>query len=247
MSSSDFKARAKYALSGNWLTAIIAGFVASLFGASTLNTITLNFNFEFNETPQPEYNGNDVSTAFTVMTDMDAYHRAWLILSTVILGLAFLMVIYSIIAFTVGSAVSVGYCRFNLDLIDGIRPRVGTLFSCFSQMKTAIVVKLLTLLYVTLGYLLFIVPGIILNLGYSMANFVLAENPDMTASEAMRESKRIMKGHKWQLFCLNLSFVGIILLSLLTLGIGLIWALPYANAAYAAFYREVKQEADFVC
>ena len=245
MRSSDFKATAKYALSGNWLIAIFAGFVASFFGATTLNTVTLSFNYDFNESTPPEYNGNDVSTAFTMMTDVDAYQRAWLILSAIILGLAFLMMIYSIIAFTVGSAVSVGYCKFNLDLIDGISPRVGTLFGNFGQMKTAIVVKLLTLLYVTLGYLLLIIPGIIMNLSYSMANFVLAENPYMTASEALRESKRIMKGHKWQLFCLNLSFIGIILISMLTLGIGLIWAVPYANASYAAFYRQAKRDADF--
>ncbi len=244
MKSSDFKQMAKDALRGNWLIAIIAGIVASFLGASVLNTVAVSFNFEFNTQQQPPIDdGGTVPTAFNMMAN--AYEEAWSILITFMLGLMVVALVYSIIMFTIGSAVSVGYCQFNLDMVDGIKPRLGTLFSCFSQMKTAIITKLLTLLYVTLGYLLFIIPGIIMNFSYSMAIFVLAENPDMTAREALRESKRIMKGHKWQLFCLNLSFIGWAFLSVLTFGIGLIWVLPYASASYAAFYRNAKNEADY--
>lgn len=243
MRSADFKQGAKDALRGNWLIAIIAGIVASFLGASVLNTVAVSFNFEFSNTTLPEEGSDNVATAFNLMANDEAYQSAWAILAAVILGMAFVMTIYSIIMFTIGSAVSVGYCQFNLDMVDGIKPRLGTLFSRFSQMKTAILTKLLTLLYVILGYILFIVPGVIMTFSYSMALFVLAENPDMTAREALRESKRIMKGHKWQLFCLNLSFIGWVFLSVLTLGIGFIWALPYASASYAAFYRNAKDEA----
>ena len=245
MRSADFKAMAKDALRGNWFIAIIAGILATILGASTLNTFVVSFDYQQSDTTVPEEGSEAISTAFDLMNNISDYDKAWLILSAVVLGLAFFMMIYLLIVYTVGSAVSVGYCQFNLDLVDSGSARVGTLFSRFAQMGDAIVVKLLTLVYVMLGLLLFIIPGVRMMFAYSMANFVLAENPEMRASQALRESKRIMKGHKWKLFCLNLSFLGPILLSILTLGIGFIWLIPYANATYAAFYREAKNDAGY--
>jgi uncharacterized membrane protein len=75
----------------------------------------------------------------------------------------------------------------------------------------------------------------------------MAENPDMSANEAIRESKRLMKGNKWRFFCLQLSFIGWELLAIFfTAGIGLLWVVPYQQAAYAAFYRDIcpKQQID---
>lgn len=244
MRSADFKQIAKDSLRGRWMVAIIATLIATLLGATVLNTVSLSFNFEFSEEQPPVEDSENVPTALSVMEDVEP-EKMLLFFSMILLGLGVVMMIYSLIALTVGSAVSAGLCQFNLDLVDGGIPRVGTLFSRFGQMKSVLFVRLLTTLYVMLGCLLFVIPGIIMNYSYSMAIFVLADNPGMTAREALRESKRIMKGHKWQLFCLNLSFVGWVLMSILTLGIGLIWVLPYANASYAAFYRNAKNEAGY--
>lgn len=78
---------------------------------------------------------------------------------------------------------------------------------------------------------------------YKMAHYVLAENPAMSATEAIRESKRMMQGNKWRLFCLELSFIGWGLLATLTCGIGYIWLLPYMQQAEAAFYHEISGRA----
>ena len=94
-------------------------------------------------------------------------------------------------------------------------------------------------LYIFLWTLLLIVPGIIASYRYAMAPFILAENPDMTPSEAIDASKEMMDGHKWELFCLDFSFFGWLLLNVLTLGLGSLVLNPYMNAARAAFYREV--------
>ena len=72
-----------------------------------------------------------------------------------------------------------------------------------------------------------------------MATYILAENPDMKAGEALRLSKEMMRGNKWRLFCLELSFIGWALLCGLTLGIGTLWLIPYQKAAITDFYREV--------
>ena len=72
-----------------------------------------------------------------------------------------------------------------------------------------------------------------------MTGYILAENPDLSASEAIEQSKSMMAGNRWRLFCLHVSFIGWDILCSLTLGIGYLWLNPYKNAATAAFYREI--------
>ena len=78
-----------------------------------------------------------------------------------------------------------------------------------------------------------------------MTPFIMAENPDMTANEAITASCELMDGHKGELFILELTFIGWNLLAALTLNLGHLALNPYKNAAYAVFYRELtagKQE-----
>ena len=75
-----------------------------------------------------------------------------------------------------------------------------------------------------------------------MANYVLANHPEMTAREALNESKRITMGHKGELFVLGLSFLGWQILATFTLGILYIWLLPYIQATYANFYRSITDQ-----
>ena len=77
---------------------------------------------------------------------------------------------------------------------------------------------------------------------YSMSGFIMAENPEMTAKEAMQVSEKMMAGNKWRLFCLQFSFIGWQILCILSLGIGFLWLTPYMNAATAAFYDEISRE-----
>lgn len=72
-----------------------------------------------------------------------------------------------------------------------------------------------------------------------MTDYILAENPSLSASEAINQSKSMMSGNKWRLFCLEFSFIGWGFLAALTFGIGNLWLTPYRHAAEAAFYREI--------
>lgn len=72
-----------------------------------------------------------------------------------------------------------------------------------------------------------------------MAPYILYENPGMRPNDARKASKELMRGNKWRLFCLELSFFGWALLSALTLGIGTFWLRPYEEAAQASFYRQI--------
>ena len=97
-------------------------------------------------------------------------------------------------------------------------------------------------LFIVLWSFLFIIPGIIKAFSYSMTPYILEENPELSANEAIDRSRAMMKGHKFDLFWLFLSFIGWFFLSLLTLGIGGLWLGPYMQTATAAFYEDVKAD-----
>lgn len=101
-----------------------------------------------------------------------------------------------------------------------------------------LVMWLLTMLWA----LLFIIPGLIKMFSYAMTPYILSENPDLTASDAIHRSRMMMRGHKFDLLWLYLSFIGWGILSILTGGIGLFWLSPYVESAKAAFYEEVKED-----
>lgn len=101
---------------------------------------------------------------------------------------------------------------------------------------------LLMAIFIFLWSLLFLIPGIIKTFSYAMTPYILEENPQLSANEAIDHSRAMMKGHKFDLFWLYLSFIGWILLSILTLGIGFLWLAPYMETAQAAFYEDVKAD-----
>ncbi len=118
---------------------------------------------------------------------------------------------------------------------------VRTLFSGFRHRYGTITGLYITnVLLIAVWSLLFVIPGIVKAYEYSMSMFILAENPDMGISAARRESKRMMKGHKWQLFLLDLSFIGWTILSYLTLGILNVWLAPYVMTSRVYAYQFFK-------
>ena len=91
-------------------------------------------------------------------------------------------------------------------------------------------------LYIMIGFILFIIPGIVLTIRYSMLGFVFADNPDIDYRSAMARSKEITDGRKWDIFVFMLSFIGWYLLVAITLGIATIYVAPYYSASLAALY-----------
>lgn len=133
----------------------------------------------------------------------------------------------------------VGLAQFFLHVADRSNPQINDLFAHFKNLGNTLVMYLLTTLFTFLWSLLFIIPGIIAGISYSMAPYILAEHPEIKGSDAIRMSKQMMQGHKGEYFVLQLSFVGWILLCIITCGIGLIFLSPYMSAANAEFFNEV--------
>ncbi|MBQ3722269.1 MAG: DUF975 family protein [Bacteroidales bacterium] len=97
-------------------------------------------------------------------------------------------------------------------------------------------------LKVFLWALLFIIPGLVKVFGYALTPFLLVDCPDLSPLQCIKLSDRMMKGHKFDLFYLYLSFIGWFLLGLLTLGIGYLWLTPYVETSFASFYLDVKEQ-----
>lgn len=97
-------------------------------------------------------------------------------------------------------------------------------------------------LFTFLWTLLLIIPGIMKAFSYALTPYILLDEPELTARQAITRSCEIMEGRRWKLFCLYLSFIGWGILSLLTFGIGFLWLAPYMNASIAAFYEDARAE-----
>lgn len=117
------------------------------------------------------------------------------------------------------------------DVLDGFKGNYG---------KVVLTMFLKNLLQ-ALGGILFVIPGIILGYSYRMVPFILAENPDMDATEVLKLSRSMMSGNKWKAFVLDLSFIGWILLSIVTCGLlAIFYTNPYMYATDAALYKAIK-------
>lgn len=255
--AADFRAEARDALRGRWPIAVLAGFVASLIGANIATG------------GGGGGNSNSDSDSTRILIEEFTATEFWLQFRAVIIGLIVALVIWLIITIVIGGAGKLGYAIFNLKLVDNKEVELKDLFSQFHRLGDGFCMNFLVGLYTVLWTLLFIIPGIIKGYSYAMTPYILAENPGMTATEAITESRRIMEGNKWRLFCLGFSFIGWALLcaapllialgilvgiavrtmSLVTLlwiiplsiplSIGSLFLTPYQEATYAAFYREV--------
>lgn len=143
-------------------------------------------------------------------------------------------------AVIVTPAFSLSIVRVYLSLTAGGQPEVKDAFSGFDDFWAAFKVTFLVGLFTFLWSLLFVIPGIIKMYSYSMSMYILAENKGKGALECINESKAMTQGHKADLFVLDLSFIGWLLLCGITFGIAYIWVGPYICATKANVYNSLK-------
>lgn len=144
-------------------------------------------------------------------------------------------------AFLLAPPLTLGLTMIYLNTTYGDKPQVATIFDGFQHYGQIVLLNFMVMLFTILWSLLFVIPGIIKGLSYSMSTYILAENPDMSASEALDESKAIMDGHKMDLFVLSLSFIPWMLLCTITLGIAGIYVGPYMTLTMTNFYHKIKR------
>ena len=135
---------------------------------------------------------------------------------------------------------ALGLAVFGLSISRNQDAKLEQIFQGFSNFGTALGAYLLIILFFLLWMILLIIPGIIAAISYSMTFYILADDNSIGAMDAIDKSKKMMDDYKWKYFCLCLRFLGWALLCILTLGIGLLWLMPYMQVTMAKFYDDVK-------
>lgn len=192
--SADFRAEAREALRGKWRTAVWTGFLAGLLGVGMAGEhINLsNLTRDLRERNAREF----------------LQSEAWFQMRPAVFTVLGLLLLWILVCFIIGGVVQLGYTRFNLRLIDHEDAETRDLFSQFDRFGQGFLMQLLMELYTLLWTLLLLIPGIIKSYAYAMTPYILYEHPEMTPNEAITESRRMMDGKKWDLFCLGFSFIG---------------------------------------
>ena len=145
------------------------------------------------------------------------------------------------IGLVIGGSVQLGLSIFSLNIARRKKVEFQQIFEGFNKFAEALVAYLFSLLYIFLWSLLFIIPGIVAAISYSQTFYVLADDKDIKGIDALKKSKKMMVGHKGKYFCLCLSFFGWFIVSVLTMGIGFLWLVPYMNVSFANFYDDIKK------
>ena len=253
--STDFRAMARDALRGKWRSAALIGLLAGLLGASISGDFSINLDSRY---------GTELKTFF--QSSLWLNYRIFFLIGGGVL------VLYFLVLLVIGGAATLGYARYNLNLVDHQEAQVNDLFSQFHRLGQGFCMQFFRGLFTFLWSLLFIIPGIIAGFRYAMTPYILLEHPEMTAREAITASKELMRGNKFRLFCLELSFIGWSLLCSLPFmvcaiisgvaaifhsaaffsilsaagfvvsSVCMFFLNAYTQAAAAAFYREICRE-----
>lgn len=224
MEYSDYRRIARENLKDNWPLSMGAAAVCWLLGGLLIgSSFVPQINFHFRGE-----NRSLEDLAELAVTMTGSFGGG--VISLNVLGLA---------QFIIGGVIQLGYTRYLLKQYNRANFEFHDLFSQFDRFGQGFAQRFLRGLYTFLWSLLFVIPGIIASYSYAMTPFIMAENPNMTANEAITASKELMNGHKLDLFVLGLTFIGWDLLAVLTMNLGHIALNPYKNAAYAAFYKDL--------
>ena len=138
-----------------------------------------------------------------------------------------------------GGPLDLGLAAYFITLKRKKNAQMEDLFRGFSSFERALVLHIVRMIFIILWSLLFVIPGIVAALRYSMAMYILHDNPELSGMDALNQSKEMMDGRKGKLFGLYLSFIGWAILCLFTLGIGYLWLVPYMKASEANFYENL--------
>ncbi|HEY8390619.1 MAG TPA: DUF975 family protein [Clostridia bacterium] len=148
----------------------------------------------------------------------------------------------TVIGFFILGPFNVGMYLFYLRSVRREDASYGSLFEPIikGDFLRTIILHLLKVVYTILWTMLLFIPGIIKSYSYAMAEFIAIDNPNMSANDCITASRQLMRGKKFKLFLLDLSFIGWIILCIIPFVS--LFVMPYMNATRAAFYNDIKSE-----
>lgn len=175
------------------------------------------------------------------------FKSTWLMALAVLLVQSVLILVGSsfggVVGFLVEGFLAFGVAHIFLSLARGKKTDIdmGDLFLGNKNLGDNILLGLIKNVFIVLWSLLFVIPGIIKTYSYAMTYYIKYDHPEYDWKTCITESRKMMDGHKWRLFCLHFSFIGWMIVGALCFGIGLLWVMPYMQAADANFYEDLKK------
>jgi Predicted integral membrane protein len=133
--------------------------------------------------------------------------------------------------------ISMGYDWYTLRISRLLPASFSNMFDTFNIPLKVLGLSIAMSVFIYLWSLLLVIPGLIAAYSYRQAVYILFDHPDYTIMQCISESKAMMRGHKGELFILDLSFLGWVILCVLTMGILFVWMLPYMQVTYANYYN----------
>ena len=149
----------------------------------------------------------------------------------------------SLLSIILSGIIAITLTKSFLDMSNGKKLTYEDFIKNLDLWAKGILEKLWSTLFIILWSLLFYIPGIIKSIAYSQAFYILAAYPEVTVTQALKISMKITKGYKSDLFVMDLSFIGWILLSFATAGIGFIWLIPYMQTTKANAFKFLMENA----
>ncbi len=221
----DVKTKGKESFKRNYWNSVLVAFIYGIFFTATASGISSKSSDITNTINEQ---GMDEGTLVAVML--------------IVLGIVgSILVIATIVDIFLLNPLEVGCERFFLVNLEQ-NASVGELGHVYKNNYLNVVLGIfLRDLLIGLGFCLFLIPGFILSYSYRMVPFILAEDPTISGNDALKKSRAMMQGHKWNAFVYDLSFIGWYILSCFTCGIlSLFYVSPYKKNADAALYRAIQ-------
>lgn len=236
LSASEIKKQAKANLQGKWSTAILVSliFMAISFAISfasnfvpfiglALVIVTIPLQYGLIYSFIKIYRNEEYSYGDLFTSSFNNFSKVWKVVGNQLLKLIVPIILLVVSIFI---------------LIGG-----GVFFAIASNgaADSSNIFTILSIIFLIIGYIGYIASCIYLfvkDLLYVLSFYIMYDNPNMTAKEIVAESEKIMRGQRKKYFSLELSFIGWILLAMLTFGIGIIFLMPYMQISVAIFYED---------
>lgn len=247
-SRENLKNQAKSRFHYNYWKMVLAAFVMSLAGSSLYSRFTYKFgrNANYVSSNQSGSPMDIYRRFFNFKIDLSRFIKApsqiTIFNVLVLMGIAFsLVLVVFLLDVFVCNPLYVGGTRFFIVNMEKQADFSELGFSFKKNYKNIVKTMFFMSLKVFLWTLVFIIPGIIKAYEYRMIPFILAERPDLDTKEVLKLGSRMMEYEKFNVFILDLSFIGWYLLSTITFGIvGVFYVSPYIVQTYAALYNTLK-------
>ena len=225
-SIAELKSRGKQAFKANYWQSVAVSFVMAIFAGGTASAAS---NRVQSTTSEVTVEGAGVSP------EQAAF------LAAVVLGVIFTVgIVGSIVHALLANPIEVGGRRFFEKNANDPTTQFNTMFEGFQDYGRVLVTMLIRDVFILLWTLLLIIPGAMKAYSYRLVPYLVKDRPELSPMEVLAESEALMRGNRWRAFVMDLSFLGWLLLGVVTLNLGnIFWTNPYMNATDAALYQEL--------